>query len=340
MPRSSQIARALACPFIIVVAFSGAAAQVPASAPPEVSRAPARTPHSDSVSLATPTGAVHGTLLLPGGTASPVPVVLIISGSGPTDRDGNSPLLPGANNSLRLLAESLAARGIASLRYDKRGIAASRTAGPRESELRFDMYVDDATAWVTRLKEDRRFSSVTVIGHSEGSLIGMVAAGRAAASGFVSIAGAGRPAADILTEQLGRQLSPSLMAGAERAIASLVAGRAAESPPPELASLFRSSVQPYLISWFRYDPATEIARLTVPVLIAQGSTDIQVSVDDAKRLAAAVPTARLLIIEGMNHVLKSVPADPAAQQRSYADPALPVVPELIDAIAELVRRVR
>ena len=301
------------------------------------SRSPVTTEPESPATLTTTSGVLHGTLLRPSAPARG-PVVLLISGSGPTDRNGNSPLLPGANNSLKLLAEGLAAKGIASLRYDKRGIAASQAGAPPERDLRFETYIDDASAWITQLRADPRFTAVVVVGHSAGSLIGMVAAARASAAGFVSIAGAGRPAQDILREQLGRQLPAPMLASAERAIATLAAGRQADSTPPELASLFRPSVQPYLISWFRYDPAKEIALLRVPVLIAQGTTDIQVPTADAHRLAAAAPSATLLIIDGMNHVLKSVGPDPAAQRSSYGDPSLPVVPSLIDAIAELVQK--
>ena len=295
---------------------------------------------ADSITLETPTGVLHGTLLVPPPSADPVPVVLIHAGSGPTDRDGNSPLLAGPNNSLKLLAEGLATLGIASVRFDKRGIGASRAAGAREEDLRFDMLIEDAAGWIRLLRSDPRFSSVTVVGHSEGSLIGMVAARRAGASAFVSVAGSGRPAQDIIREQLGAQLSPTMMAGAARGLDALAAGRLADSVPPGLESLFRRSVQPYLISWFRYDPAKEIAALTVPVLIAQGTTDLQVPVGDARLLASAAPHARLLLVEGMNHVLKLAAGDRAAQTRSYGDPALPVAPQLIAAIADLVRSLR
>src|SRR5690606_11236335 len=122
---------------------------------------------------------------------APSPVVLIIAGSGPTDRDGNSPLLPGQNNSLRLLAEGLAQRGIATLRYDKRGIAESANAELREADLRFNTYVDDAAALLSRLHDDARFSRVSVVGHSEGALIAVMAAQKAAVDAIVSIAGAG-----------------------------------------------------------------------------------------------------------------------------------------------------
>jgi len=129
---------------------------------------------TDTITLVTPTGNLAGTLLTPSGSG-PFPLVVIIAGSGPTDRDGNSPLLPGANNSLRLLAEGLAERGIASLRYDKRGVGGSRAALAGEAELRFTTGADDAAAWVTKLRADPRFSTITVVGHSEGSLLGMLA---------------------------------------------------------------------------------------------------------------------------------------------------------------------
>lgn len=282
-------------------------------------------------------GAVHGTLLMPK-AAGAVPVVLLISGSGPTDRNGNSAMIGGANNSLLLLAEGLAANGIASVRYDKRGIAESVKGAPPEADLRFETYIDDAVAWCTQLKADKRFSGVVIAGHSEGSLIGMVAAGRCGAGGFVSISGAGQSAAAILRTQLAGKLPEDLAKENEAVLQSLEKGKTIAAPE-KLAMLYRASVQPYLISWFRYDPVKAIAEIKVPVLIVQGSTDIQVSVDDAKRLAAANPKAKLLIVEGMNHVLKAVPDDRQKQMASYGDPTLPLAPALVPAIVELVKSV-
>lgn len=290
----------------------------------------------ETIRLETPTGAIVGTLELPA-SSSPLPVALIIAGSGPTDRDGNTVGLPGANNSLRLLAEGLAAHGIASVRYDKRGVGESRLAGPREADLRFDGYVEDAAAWVRRLRADARFTTVTVIGHSEGSLIGMLAAERAGGDAMVSIAGIGRRADQVLRVQLAPRLPSGLLRESDRIMASLVAGHGADSVPAALAPLFRSSVQPYLISWFRHDPAAVVARLAMPVLVAQGTTDIQVGPSEAQLLVRAQPKATLLVIDGMNHVLKRVPADQAAQIASYGDPRVPVAPELTDGIARFVR---
>lgn len=290
---------------------------------------------SEPIELSAGSGTVYGTLLLPK-AAGRMPVVLLIAGSGPTDRDGNSKMLPGPNNSLKLLAEGLAENGVASVRYDKRGIGASAKAMAAEADIRFDNYVDDAAALCDRLRKDKRFAGVVIAGHSEGSLIGMVAAKRCNAAGFVSIAGVGEPAADVLRTQLKTQLPPELAAKNEAVLQALEQGKKPESTPPELEMLYRESVQPYLISWFKYDPAKEIAGLHVPVLLIQGTTDIQVTVDDARKLAAADPKEKLLIVDGMNHVMKVVPADRQAQIASYSDPSLMLAPQVVPAIVELV----
>jgi hypothetical protein len=304
---------------------------------------------AESITLETPTATLYGTLQLPQ-TRSRVPVVLIISGSGPTDRDGNSPLLRGANNSLKLLAEALAANGIASVRYDKRGIgetgksmllAAKNTKSiPREEDLSFENYIDDAVRWGKQLRSDRRFSTLTVIGHSEGSLIGMVAAQRMGANAFVSIAGAGRPIQEVILEQVKPQFSAELLKKTEEILEQLAAGKTVGSVPSELNAVFRPSIQPYMISWLRYDPAKELTKLRIPLLIVQGTTDLQVTSGDAKKLADGNPAAKLLFIEGMNHVLKTVPNDRNKQVSSYSDPSLPVAAELISEVSSFVNKNR
>jgi pimeloyl-ACP methyl ester carboxylesterase len=300
---------------------------------------------AEPIMLETPTGMLYGTLEWPQ-SRSAIPVVLIIAGSGPTDRDGNSVLLPGANNSLKLLAEGLAADGIASVRYDKRGVgetgkamqlAAEKTKTRlREEDLSFETYIDDAVRWGKQLRADRRFSSLTVLGHSEGSLIGMVAAQRMGARAYVSVAGAGRPLQQIILEQVKSQLSVELLKTSEQILDQLAAGKRVESVPPELNVLFRPSAQPYLISWLRYDPAKEIAKLRIPMLIVQGTTDLQANLRDAKALAGANQAATLRLIDGMNHVLKTVPNEPDKQISSYSDPTLPVAPNLISGICKFV----
>ena len=287
------------------------------------------------VTLETKSGALHGTLLLPANASGPVPVALLIAGSGPTDRDGNSPLLPGKNNSLKLVAEALAQRGVASVRYDKRGIAGSAAAATKESDLTFTTFVDDAAAWLEWLRKDARFSRRIVVGHSEGSLIGMLAAQRSPVSHVVSLAGAGRPIAEVLDEPLSRGLPPALLTDARRIMGELKAGRPVDSVPAPLAAVFRPSVQPYMISWLPIDPAQEIGRLTMPVLVVQGTTDVQVSMADAERLAQGNPRAKLEVIDGMNHVLKEV-REPSGQTASYSDPSLPLHPKLVEALTRFL----
>lgn len=305
----------------------------------QTSATPMRTAITeDSATLVIPNGKIYGTLELPAGK-DPSPVVLIISGSGPTDRNGNSPLLPGPNNSLKMLAEGLASRGVASLRYDKRGIAKS-VMQRKEEEVRFTMFIDDASAWIKQLRADKRFSTITVAGHSEGSLIGMVAAREAGADAYISLEGAGRNARDVLQEQLSAQLPPDVVKNLRAAMDRIAAGERVDSIPPVFASLLRPSVQPYLASWFKLTPSEEIAKLSIPVMIIQGTHDIQVSMEDARTMASANKSAKLLEIEGMNHVLKDTPAGRAEQGPSYSDPKLPVVPKLLDEMAAFVKSVK
>jgi hypothetical protein len=289
------------------------------------------------VQLETKSGTLHGTLLLPRSAAAKVPIALIISGSGPTDRDGNSPLLPGKNNSLKMIAESLAAHGVASVRYDKRGIGASASAATREEELRFTTYVDDAVAWLEWMRNDARFSNRMIVGHSEGSLIGIMAAQRAPVDRVISLAGAGRSAGVVLREQLSRNLPPNLFADAERILGELEAGRTVAQVPQPLMPVFRPSVQPYMISWLPVDPAAEVAKVTVPVLVVQGTTDVQIAVSDAERLARGNPRATLEVVDGMNHVLKEV-REATQQLPSYSNPELPLHSALVNALVGFLGR--
>lgn len=283
---------------------------------------------------------LYGTLLVPDGAAKR-PVVLIIAGSGPTDRNGNSAVLPGHNDTYKMLASALAINGIASLRYDKRAIGESKLPpGAKEDDLRFEDYVADAEAWIAKLRQDARFSTVIVAGHSEGSLIGIIAAREGKADGLISIAGVAVNAADVLREQLRPSLAaaPTLASASEEILKNLEQGKTTADVPPQLAALYRPSVQPYLISWIHYVPSSEIAKLTIPVLILQGTTDIQVPVSAAQALKAAKPDATLDIVEGMNHVLKIVPDDRPRQLASYSDPTLPIAPEVVSAATAFIKK--
>lgn len=294
---------------------------------------------ADTTLLETPTGFLRGSIMMPFRVGK-FPLVVFISGSGPTDRDGNSMGLPGKNNALGMLAQALAERGIASVRYDKRGVAGSARAATSEQELRFEMYADDAAAWVKKFRDDKRFSTIIVAGHSEGAMLGILAAQRAPVDGYVSIAGVARRADAVLHDQLAAGLPKPVADQADAILASLAVGKAVPVPRAmPLSAVFRASVQPYMISWFAWDPAVELAKLKIPVLILQGTADIEVAMSEADSLLKAAPSATLVKVDGMNHVLKGVVGDQAAQLRSYSDPTLPLVAQLVDAIEKFVKEI-
>ena len=284
------------------------------------------------VLLKTATGNIEGSLVSPEPNLTKT-VALIIAGSGPTDRDGNNQAM--TNNSLKMLAMELNKKGIASLRYDKRGIGKSREAGPKEVDLRFENYINDAKGWIYFLKNDFKFSRIIVIGHSEGSLIGMIASQDKNATKYISLAGAGEAADKILREQLKNQ-PPSITIQVNAILDDFVKGKTVANTPVELNSLFRPSVQPYIISWVKYDPQKELSKLKIPVLIIQGTTDIQVSTEDAKRLAKAQPKAKLVIIDEMNHILKQAPANRQLNIATYTKPDLPLKKELIENLTTFI----
>ncbi|MDF0732644.1 alpha/beta fold hydrolase [Pseudomonas entomophila] len=288
------------------------------------------------IDLDTGHGVLHGSLLLPQ-QATPPPVALIIAGSGPTDRDGNNPA-SGRIDNLKRLALLLAGEHIASVRYDKRGVAASQPAAPDERDLSVEGYVADVVAWARQLKADPRFGPLILIGHSEGALIASLAAEQAGASAVITLAGSGRPVADVLREQLAQRLPPAQLVSGNALLDRLQAGQSSLDVPSPLREVFRPTVQPYLISLFRQNPAAAFAQVKVPALIVQGRNDVQVDVDDAERLKAAKPDAQLALIDGMNHMLRISPRDMHQQRDSYLNPELPLARELGERIVAFIHQ--
>jgi len=279
---------------------------------------------------------VVGTLTLPAGTDD-VPGVLIVPGSGLVDRDGNFP--GGRNDHLKLLAHGLAARGIATLRIDKRGVGASRPVAPHEDHLDIWLYIADADRWLDRLRAEPRVAHVFILGHSEGALIATIAAQRVHPNGLILLAGIGTKAGATIRRQLDESgMAAPLRASAERILSALERRETVAEVEPELAALFRPSVQPYLLSWLPIDPAAELAAVETPTLVVQGTTDIQVTLEDARLLAASRPGIESKTIDGMNHILKAAPANRAANIASYNDRSLPIVPELIPILVNFITR--
>jgi pimeloyl-ACP methyl ester carboxylesterase len=287
------------------------------------------------MTLKTPTGDISGTLTIPGNKNTSA-VVLIIAGSGPTDRDCNSPMGI-RTNAYKMMAAGLADNGISSVRFDKRGIGKSQSAMKSEADIKFETYINDVVKWISFLKADKRFSRIILLGHSEGSLIGIIAAENSNISAFISIAGVGRSADKVIQEQLRNKLTPQLLQESNRILDSLRMGKTVAKVDPNLVALYRPSVQPYMISWIKYDPSKEIAKMKMPALIIQGTTDLQVTVDDAKLLAASKPGARVKIIDNMNHVMKECGNDIPQNMASYNNPNLPLKSGLLDEVVNFIK---
>ncbi|MFD2935231.1 alpha/beta hydrolase family protein [Spirosoma flavum] len=295
--------------------------------------------------ITVPAGAdltLDGTLTLPDNVKKAIPVMLLIAGSGPTDRDCNS-AYGLKTNAFKMLADSLSSKGIAVARYDKRGSGANLTAAKgaiKPEEFLFDHYVADAVGFIRQLQADKRFSKVFVAGHSEGSLVGMLAAEQTRANGFVSIAGPGRNIVDIMKEQGRTAGNPTdLQAEVDNTLDSLRAGYPVHPRNPILKAQLSSKAQPGLISWMKYDPAVVIEKYHGPVLIIQGRKDLQVSLTDANLLKAARHDAKLILFDEMNHILKNVEGtDKTENFKTYNNPTLPLTPGLATAIAQFVTK--
>jgi pimeloyl-ACP methyl ester carboxylesterase len=282
-----------------------------------------------------PTGPLKGTMLAP--VAGHGPVVIIIPGSGPTDRDGNNPLGIKAST-YRLLAEGLVAHGVSTVRIDKRGMFASAAATPDANAVTIADYVDDVRSWVSAIRQRTGTPCVWLLGHSEGGLIALAAAQQQSdLCGLILVATPGRPMGEILREQLkANPANAPLLNSAMQAIDKLEAGKYVDTTAmdPALVPLFSPPVQGFLIDAFAYDPARLISRVQKPVLILQGRRDLQVSEADAQLLKKMDPAADLVLLPNVNHVLKAVSSDaPGANAAAYADPSLPLGPGVLDSIA-------
>jgi len=302
---------------IICLLFSGS-----------ISISQAQSFREEEVLLDVENGTLGGIVMYPE-TKKKTPVVLIIQGSGPTDKDGNSASIPGKNNSLKMLAESLAEAGIASLRFDKRGQGMSQSAAIPESDLTFDTFVEDAKAWLNSLIVNKKFTKVGVVGHSQGSLIGMLISRDADVSAFASLAGPSLNISETILNQIkGNPNNPeSIIKEAQDIMSSINKGETVDNIPSYYASLFRPSIQPFMRSWMKYNPQTAFKKLSIPSIVINGTTDIQVSMDDADRLHAANPKSKKYIIDGMNHVLKNAPQDVQQNMATYGNPDLPLNPD-------------
>jgi len=289
----------------------------------------------EAVTIAGPTGLLGGSYLAPAGRA---PVMIIIPGSGPTDRNGNSPLGV-AGGAYQRLAEALAAQGVGSIRIDKRGMFGSAGAAADPNAVRLTDYAEDVRAWAAEARRRSGAPCAWLLGHSEGGLVAILAAqGSPDVCGLVLLAAPGRPLQQVLREQLAANPANAvILPQVDRIIAALEAGEAPDltGVHPGVAMLFNPALNTFFISLFSHDPAVELAHYDGPVLVVQGETDIQVPVADAERLAQA-RGLEPVITPGMNHVLRDAPADRAANAATYRLTDAPLSAGLAEAIAGFV----
>jgi len=282
-------------------------------------------------------GGLHGTYARPADGPEPGPAVLIIAGSGPTDRNANGPLI--STDTYRELAEGLAASGIRSLRYDKRGIGESRAMVAREEDVTFEDYIADVVVAAKDLAQRVDVSAVFLAGHSEGAILALAATAKSQVRGIVLLCSPGRDMLGGVRAQLKDKLPPDLQSSANVILDALTAGSRVSDIPPPLHVLFRPSVQPFLISAGRYHPAKMIAGVSIPVLVLHAERDLQVARDDFDLLRAAKPDARFVILPDANHTLKTSPADLQGNLALYKNPSAPLDPGVMPPIVEFVREV-
>jgi len=274
---------------------------------------------------------IDGTLLTPTQSKT-YPLAIIIAGSGPTDRNGNQNYLK--NNSLKKLAEALSNKGIATFRYDKRIVKQIKKRNV-DPNITFDYFIEDATSVVDYFKNSKTFSKIYIIGHSQGSLVGMKAA-QHHADGFISLAGAGKSIDAVIMDQISAT-APSLAEDAQKAFNILQQGETTSNYPPALQSVFDVSIQPFMITWMQYNPSEELVKLDCPILILNGTKDLQVEVSEAELLKKAKPEAQLAIIDNMNHVLFNIKGDRLENSKSYNETFRPISETLITTIVDFMK---
>jgi fermentation-respiration switch protein FrsA (DUF1100 family) len=320
--------------FFIVVLFitfkAIAAIPAPALIGPELTESP--------VSVKTLSGTISGTLTIPKNVNGKIPVVLIIGDSGPVDRDGNNAKAGIKANIYKFLASDLGKSGIATLRFDKRGVGES-VSSTSEKFLQITDYSDDAVVLINMLNADERFSKIILFGHGEGSLVSMLSVADQPIAAFISVEGAGDIAEKLLTDQM--KDKPKFLADEFKAILdSLKKGKFTDKVDPSLYYIARPSYQHFLMSWCRYSPIRGIKAVKKPVLIIQGTTDLLIATDNGAKLKKAKSDATYLEIKGMNHILKDAPADEEKNMDTYAKPELPLNSELVKGIVDFIEKLK
>ena len=273
---------------------------------------------------------IDGTLLTPKNVNSPT-LAIIIADSGPTDRHGNQNFQK--NNALKKLAESLANQNIATFRYDKR-IVKQIKRGNVNPDMSFDDFITDANSVINYFKSQSSYAKITVIGHGQGSLVGLAVI-KDNVDQFISLAGSGKSIDNVIIDQI-TQMDPALVKETKRAFDVLKSGKLTKEYPQALSGIFSLDVQPFMMSWMNYNPQELITTLDIPILIVNGSKDLQVPVSEAELLKGS-SNAEIKIIENMNHVLFIIEGKELENSKSYNESFRPISTELITNIVDFIK---
>lgn len=279
-------------------------------------------------------GYIYGNLLEPRENPKDA-IVIITAGSGPTDRDGNSPFLEGRNDSLKYLAYQLKDKGIASFRYDQRSSGKSYKS-LTDPNIKFDHLVEDLVECIKYIKEKKEYKTIYLIGHSQGAFISVLAAQHQKVDGVVTIAGAARPIDEILVEQFERQ-DVGLANVLKEELKKVKEGKESTAENKEIKMLLSGQNGEFVRSWMKYDPAAEIKKLDTPLYFIYGTSDLQVKAVEINYFGDIIKNDNFKILKDMNHVLKVSPEDEKENLKRYSFPNYPLHPDLVDSIEGFIQ---
>ena len=265
-------------------------------------------------------------------TKAVTPLIIWVHGSGNVDRNGNQ---AGANvkaNYIKQFRDSITKNKIAFYSFDK------RTANPKNkqhlSNTLFNDFVSDINIVVDHFKDDKRFSGITLIGHSQGSLIALLASEHI--EKYISLAGPSKRIDFMIEEQVAKN-SPMVLDTVKGHFKELRETGDIKYVNPLLVQIFSRKNLPFLKSWMHYSPVEEIKKITIPILVINGTRDFQVTVQEARAMHKANPMAELVIIENMNHVLKNIEQD-EDNFKSYYTPDFSLSEKLIETVITFVKK--
>ncbi|MBT8258890.1 MAG: alpha/beta hydrolase [Bacteroidia bacterium] len=264
---------------------------------------------------------------------NPQALAIFIQGSGNPDKNGNQLGMNIKANYIKQLAEALLEQDIAMFRYDKRNVPEVNHKIVLKHYV-FDDLVDDVKTIIEHFKGDKRFDQIVLIGHSQGSLVGMLAI-EAGADRYISLAGLSKSADEAIVWQISKQNEGLSQVAAEHFKELKETGKI-DSINPLLYSIFNPTNNKFFKNYIKYNPVEEIGRIKIPTLIINGNMDLQVSAEDAEALHHALPDAEFKIISKMNHVLKHLESDEDNMQSYYTED-YPVSPELVEVIAKFIK---